>query len=55
MKVKLLSDTLDVDGHIVRLTPGMVVTTEVKTAKRQVIQYVFSPLANFFRESGRER
>jgi hemolysin D len=55
MKVKLSRDTMNVDGHTVRLTPGMAVTAEVKTNKRRVIQFIFSPLSKTIHEAGRER
>jgi hemolysin D len=55
MKVKLSRDTMDIDGHTVRLTPGMAVTAEVKTNQRRVIQFIFSPLSKAIHEAGRER
>lgn len=54
-KVKLDKDTLNVAGKIVRLTPGMVVTVEVKTGTRRVIEYFLSPLIQYSSESLRER
>ena len=53
--VALSRDWMDIDGARVRLGPGMAVTAEVKTGKRQVIQYVLSPLAKAVHEAGRER
>lgn len=55
MKVKLERDTMNVDGKTVRLEPGMSVTSEVKTGKRRVIQFVLSPLEKATGEAGRER
>jgi len=55
VRVKLERDTMAVDGHTVRLEPGMAVTAEVKTGHRRVIQYVLSPLAKAVHEAGRER
>lgn len=55
MKVKLSRDTMDVDGKTVRLEPGMSVTSEVKTGKRRVIQFVLSPLEKAVHDAGRER
>jgi hemolysin D len=55
MRLRLARDTMDVDGRTVRLTPGMMVSAEVKTGKRRVIDYVLSPLAKAAEEAGRER
>lgn len=54
-RVKLAKDTLQVENKIVRLTPGMAVTVEVKTGKRRVIEYFLSPLMQVSSESLRER
>lgn len=54
-KVKLDRDTLNIGNKIVRLTPGMVVTVEVKTGTRRVIEYFLSPLIQYSSESLRER
>lgn len=54
-RVKLDKDTLNVGNKIVRLTPGMAVTVEVKTGTRRVIEYFLSPLIQHSSESLRER
>ena len=54
-RVKLAKDTLRVENKIVRLTPGMAVTVEVKTGTRRVIEYFLSPLTQVTSESLRER
>lgn len=54
-RVKLAKDTLRVEKKIVRLTPGMAVTVEVKTGTRRVIEYFLSPLMQVTSESLRER
>lgn len=54
-RVKLGRDTLQVDNKIVRLTPGMAVTVEVKTGTRRVFEYFLSPLMQVTSESLRER
>ncbi len=54
-RVKLASDTLQVENKLVRLTPGMAVTVEVKTGTRHVIEYFLSPLIQVGKESLRER
>ncbi|RMP65918.1 Type I secretion membrane fusion protein, HlyD, partial [Pseudomonas syringae pv. atrofaciens] len=43
-KIRLNSDTLNVNGVDIKLSPGMAVTAEVKTNKRRVIEYFLSPL-----------
>lgn len=54
-RVKLAKDTLQVENKIIRMTPGMAVTVEVKTGKRRVIEYFLSPLMKVTNESLRER
>ena len=36
--------TLNVDGKIVNLTPGMAATVEIRTGKRKMIEFILSPL-----------
>jgi hemolysin D len=36
---------IEVDGRDMPLSPGMAVTFEVKTGKRRILEYLFSPLA----------
>ncbi len=55
MRLKLDRDTMNIDGRETRLTPGMIVTAEVKTGRRRVIEYVLSPLSKATLEAGRER
>jgi len=54
-RVKLAKDTIRVENKIVRLSPGMAVTVEVKTGTRRVIEYFLSPLMQVTSESLRER
>jgi hemolysin D len=46
---------MNVEGKTVKLTPGMAVTVEIKTAQRRVIEYFLSPLLQNVSESFRER
>ncbi|MFD1199961.1 HlyD family type I secretion periplasmic adaptor subunit, partial [Brucella gallinifaecis] len=39
------SAEMKVDGKTVPITPGMAVTVEIKTGKRRILEYLFSPLA----------
>jgi len=40
---------------LVKLSPGMAVTVEVKTGSRRIISYLLSPLAKYKRDALRER
>jgi hemolysin D len=52
----LLNDAaIQVGDRLVRLTPGMAVTVEVKTGTRRLIEYVLSPLLRYRDEGLRER
>ncbi|GGB10584.1 HlyD family type I secretion periplasmic adaptor subunit [Brucella endophytica] len=46
--------TIDVNGKVMPLTPGMAVTVEVKTGKRRILEYLFSPLVEITSEAMRE-
>ena len=54
-RVELLRDTLDVDGRLVRLTPGMVIAAEIQLGRRRVIEFFLSPLLKRTYEALRER
>jgi hemolysin D len=54
-RVKMDRATINVDGTEVNLSPGMAVSVEVKTNKRQVIEYFLTPLLQYQHESLRER
>ncbi len=49
------STTLKVDGKAVPISPGMAVTVEIKTGKRRILEYLFSPLAQIAAEAMGER
>ncbi|RZS74128.1 hypothetical protein EV217_5204 [Phyllobacterium myrsinacearum] len=46
---------INVDGKPMPLSPGMAVTVEVKTGKRRIPEYLFSPLAETSSQSMQER
>jgi hemolysin D len=46
---------LNIDGKRIKLAPGMNLTAEIKTGKRRVLDYIFSPLQKNINESLRER
>lgn len=47
--------TINVEGKEMPLTPGMAVTVEIKTGKRRILEYLFSPLAEISSEAMGER
>ncbi|MCB8835583.1 hypothetical protein LJD42_28980, partial [Escherichia coli] len=47
--------TINVDGTLMPLSPGMSVTVEVKTGKRRILEYLFSPLAEISSQAMQER
>jgi hemolysin D len=47
--------TMNVDGRVVPLSPGMAVSVEVKTGRRRILEYVFSPLVETSSKAMRER
>jgi hemolysin D len=54
-QVALARTFMHVDGVRVPLAPGMVVTAEIKTDRRRLIEYLLSPLLRYRQESLRER
>lgn len=54
-RVKLANPSLVIDGVKVVLSPGMSLSVEIKTGKRRVIDYLFSPLQQHGSEALRER
>ena len=55
LRVRMKTSKLMVNGAWVDLLPGMSVSTEVKTGKRRLIEYVLTPLLRYGHESVRER
>ena len=47
--------TLMVDGRRATLSPGMMVSVEIVTGSRRVIEFLWSPVARSVSEAGRER
>lgn len=54
-RVKMDRTTINVDGAEVNLSPGMAVSVEIKTGKRQVVEYFLNPLLQYKHESLTER
>ena len=46
---------INVDGKLIRLSPGMNLTAEIKTGQRRVIEFLLSPIQRAGNESLRER
>ncbi|TXR49455.1 HlyD family type I secretion periplasmic adaptor subunit [Phyllobacterium endophyticum] len=53
--IKPATTTIEVDGRKMLLSPGMSVTVEVKTGKRRILEYLFSPLAEISSQAMQER
>lgn len=54
-RVSLDRTRMQIETKWVDLTPGMAVTTEIKTGSRTIISYLLSPLVRYQHESLRER
>lgn len=54
-RVTLDQTQMPVEGKLVNLTPGMAVTTEIKTGRRKIIDYLLSPIARHGQQAMRER
>lgn len=53
--VKPDTTLIEVDGKNMLLSSGMAVTVEVKTGKRRILEYLFSPLAEISSQAMQER
>jgi hemolysin D len=53
--LSLARKTMDIDGVAVPLRPGMTTSVEVKTGKRRILEYLFSPLVQTVSSAMRER
>lgn len=47
--------TITVNGRVMPLKPGMAVTVEIKTGRRRILEYLFSPIAKVGSEAMGER
>jgi hemolysin D len=54
-RVSLDRTQMQVEDNPVNLSPGMVVTVEIKTGSRQIMSYLLSPLLRYKQETLRER
>ncbi len=55
MSIRPDSENIAADGAIVPLSPGMAVSVEIKTGRRRILEYLFSPLVEVASEAWRER
>jgi len=53
--VALGKGVIDIEGKMIKLSPGMNLTAEIKTGQRRVIEYLLSPIQRAGSESLRER
>jgi hemolysin D len=51
----LAQKTMNIDGALISLRPGMAASVEVKTGKRRILEYLFSPIVQTFSSAMRER
>jgi hemolysin D len=54
-RVSLDRSQMEIDDRLIKLTPGMAVTVEIKTGSRTVMGYLLSPLIKYGHDSLRER
>lgn len=54
-RISMATTEMQSGDKMVELTPGMSVTVEIKTGKRQLIEYLLAPLQEYRDESLRER
>jgi hemolysin D len=54
-RISLDQDTMNIDGKVVPLSPGMTVTAEIKTGRQRVLDYLLDPLRRYRHDSFQER
>ena len=55
LRLRLENDSIAVEEKMVKLSPGMAITAEIRTGKRRLIEFFLSPLLRYKQESVRER
>jgi hemolysin D len=53
--VALDRTTIDADGRMVMLSPGLAATVDIRTGTRRIVSYLLSPLQTSVAQAGRER
>jgi hemolysin D len=54
-RISLDRTQMQIDDRVVKLSPGMAVTVEIKTGSRTILSYLLSPLLRYRQETLRER
>jgi hemolysin D len=54
-RISLDRTAMQIDDRMVKLSPGMAVTVEIKTGSRKILSYLLSPLLRYQQETLRER
>ena len=54
-RISLDATRMQIDDRMVKLSPGMAVTVEIKTGSRRILTYLLSPLLRYQHEALRER
>ena len=54
-RISLDRSKMQTDDQMVKLSPGMAVTVEIKTGSRMILSYLLSPLLRYRQETMRER
>jgi hemolysin D len=54
-RISLDRTAMQIDDEMVKLSPGMAVTVEIKTGSRKILDYLLSPLLRYRQEMLRER
>ena len=54
-RVSLDRSRMQIDDHLVNLSPGMAATVEIRTGSRTILSYLLSPLLRYRQETLRER
>jgi len=54
-RISLDATQMQIDDRMVKLSPGMAVTVEIKTGSRRILTYLLSPLLRYQHEALRER
>jgi hemolysin D len=54
-RILLDRSKMQIDDQMVKLSPGMAVTVEIKTGSRMILSYLLSPLLRYRQETMRER
>lgn len=54
-RIALYQTSINAEGSNILMTPGLTVAADIRTGKRRIISYLFSPLSGAVEQAGRER